>query len=728
MSFQEHKVDYAWSFGLPHRVTLCRPGAGQKTLVDLYADNIRISWTYHTLAEKELNVWDSPRTEWYTQLSFSADGRAFEGLTGSRFASGVPSFAVKGSSGAVSVSARGIASRLGDAVHITFTNRGETPADCRALCEHTNGWVISNPAWVDGRGANMLEAMQSERPDRLLVWACGAQDYPLERLPDDADASAVPLNESERKRNPAKTLTMRWTVPPRSSAEGWLIRPYRAYGEDPSSLVCEDWENACREAEREWEELLNRGARPIIPDAEMESCFYSCLADIFVMSEPLAGGYHGITPGTEVYRSTNSGEALIAAQLLDQLGYREEALQEFPVHLEAQGNDGDWSDPHGWTHHIPIAHRKCSVILEHAKLTGDMDFLAFWYPRMRASELYTHAQRQLTKKDPASPYYGMLPRCMGDAGMSEGNDYFGHFFPHECAALAADKMTAEAARMLGLADDAALFEGYYEEASRDVLSAMRRGCIRESGGTVWLSCTPNKTSGSMFGALDAYRLVRMIDRDDPLFVGTLHHMEAHKNAGGQPLGTGWMKDGIWAAMALDNLGQTYLEMNEGDRAAEYLYSTVNHATPFRTWCEERGAEAGSTKTSGDLQHLWTPLAVAQFVRNALAFDASDGMLHLAMATDRGWLRPGSAVGIDRAWVHGGKISYRLSREDGGTLRCKLSLGGKTASRPFRLHLRLPEEDASLRVETVSGGRAELQGSELLVTPSAGRMEIVVRVS
>lgn len=45
---------------------------------------------------------------------------------------------------------------------------------------------------------------------------------------------------------------------------------------------------------------------------------------------------------------------------------------------------------------------------------------------------------------------------------------------------------------------------------------------------------------------------------------------------------------MWVAITLNDFGQVHLMRDEPDQANAYLYAVLNHATPFYSWCEERG--------------------------------------------------------------------------------------------------------------------------------------------
>ena len=148
------------------------------------------------------------------------------------------------------------------------------------------------------------------------------------------------------------------------------------------------------------------------------------------------------------------------------------------------------------------------------------------------------------------------------------------------------------------------------------MQAMDRGAIQEDGYR-WIPGVPGNSGGSRWGVLYAAFLCRLLPPEHELITGTIRKFESRMSPGGLPIHTGWMKDGMWVAITLDNLAEVLLMRNEGDAAARYLYAVLNHGTPLFSWCEERGQEPGAKECSGDRQHLWTPVAVGRFLRDAM---------------------------------------------------------------------------------------------------------------
>jgi hypothetical protein len=165
-----------------------------------------------------------------------------------------------------------------------------------------------------------------------------------------------------------------------------------------------------------------------------------------------------------------------------------------------------------------------------------------------------------------------------------------------------------------------------------------------------------------------------------------------------------------------------LARGNGDVAVKYLYSTLNHGTPLYTWCEERGQEPGTAKTSGDRQHLWTPVAVVRAIRDMMVMEQGDG-LNLALGTAREWLASGSPVGIAAAPTHFGPVSYRMQYDPA---RSQISgevefAKDSTAARAV-LHLRLPAGQRVKSIQTESKATLAADGSSIRWQAPRGAMK------
>ena len=170
------------------------------------------------------------------------------------------------------------------------------------------------------------------------------------------------------------------------------------------------------------------------------------------------------------------------------------------------------------------------------------------------------------------------------------------------------------------------------------------------------------------------------------------------------MGTGWLRDGLWVAMALDNFSVAYLRMGKEKEAREYLYPAMNHASPLVSWCEERGSEAGSTKRTGDPHHLWTPLSIGTYMVDAFFMDEGEG--HTMFA------------GMLPEWLDEGKVGVKRLRTSLG----KTDLSLEKTKRGYRFKFnseREPEGEIRVCIPTNDGAR-------IVTLPASKRIDTVIK--
>jgi hypothetical protein len=246
------------------------------------------------------------------------------------------------------------------------------------------------------------------------------------------------------------------------------------------------------------------------------------------------------------------------------------------------------------------------------------------------------------------------------------------------------------------------------------------------GGNRWIPGVPGHTCGSRWGALYAAFPCRLLPSDHELITGTIRKFESRISPGGLPMHTGWMKDGMWVAITLDNLAEVLLLRGEADAAVRYLYATLNHGTPLYTWCEERGPKPGDPDCAGDRQHLWTPVAVARFIRDALVMEDGD-TLHLARGTDRQWLGSGQRLGAQGMATHFGRVSYeiRYDPQAGHVVGFIETLDAPIPR--VTMHIRLPDGGGLDAASTPSGATLGGNGSTVEWRDLSGKVPFQLRV-
>ena len=328
---------------------------------------------------------------------------------------------------------------------------------------------------------------------------------------------------------------------------------------------------------------------------------------------------------------------------------------------------------------------------------GDLAYLGQVFPRMAASSRFQERQRQRRRAPDGAEHpidHGLMPPGMGDCGLKDDDDLYGVFYPHNIWAVYADFLALEACEILNrhgeMVEDADIenLRAIYDQGRADLLASLERGAICEDGFR-WIPGAPGKTSGSRWGVLNAFFPCGLLPARHELIEGSFRKIEENISPGGHPVHTGWMEDGCWVAISLDNLAEAHLARGNGDAAARYLYATLNHGTPLFTWCEERGQEAGTPKTSGDRQHLWTPVAVVRCLRDMLVMEL-DGGLHLALGAHRDWLASGLPLGVEHASTRYGDISYSLCFDQATRrVRGQIQFEVRSPLPWLDVHLRLP---------------------------------------
>lgn len=661
-------IDFEFAFSAPHRLTLCRPSASEKVLADVSPEGIAFSRSFGDLTGFYPLSWKTPVIDIQLFLSFSTSDRNAVFNKWRRHKSGIPYLIAEGELDGAEILISAVSGKTGVIVKTEIKNNAAEDRDFFAEMSHINGWVISNKGWIDGVNSNVLLTGNDGRADRFLCYAVGADSYPLFGMGGNGNQSAVqaPMaNESAGiRKDSMKKITAKYTLKPGGRGIGYFILPHEKYFEDLQELKNTDCEKEISEAVCNWRELLKKGASLRIDDPELMHCYNACVSDLFVMREKM-GNRTGIACGTEKYRSANSGEPLEAEILLDTLGYTEIAEEDYRMYLEAQESDGNWQTTKGWEHESwGVCYNKANAVMTHYELTGNMGFLEKYYKNMYASSLFNYRSRRSTKNAEKKYERGLMPRGMGDCGMMDGNDFYGVFYPPNCLSVAADGLTLEAARILGKTEDIKILEKIYGEARTDLLNSMREN-LAEAGGMRIIPGIAKRAVGcSSYGCLYSFFPGNLIGADEPMLTDTVKYLESKKiSEGGLPIGMGWRENGLWAAMALSNLSRAYLRMGKYELARKYLYPVLNHASPLVTWCEERDPERNTKTAAGDMQHLWTPLAVVQYITEAICFE-NNSEIHILAGILPQWLEDGRSLSLAGFCTSFGKTDIAADCIDG----------------------------------------------------------------
>jgi hypothetical protein len=159
------QVDFACAFAPPHRITIGRPGASEKTLLDVEPGFLTVSWSYEDLRDIPLSVWKPPRIAWRVLIQPLIDGKPFGQSSWTRHDLGLPLLenVYRAETAFLRIPAIGGAS--GALMRVTARNTDNNPHTVAVRCEVQGGWVTHNPAWIEsGPNPDVLLAMEHERP------------------------------------------------------------------------------------------------------------------------------------------------------------------------------------------------------------------------------------------------------------------------------------------------------------------------------------------------------------------------------------------------------------------------------------------------------------------------------------------------------------------------------------------------------------------------------------
>jgi hypothetical protein len=505
----------------------------------------------------------------------------------------------------------------------------------------------------------------------------------------------------------------------------WIAIPHRAGVKDIAAYRARNWAEAWGRAVEAWRQVLARAVRFSIPDAKVADAYYSCLADQFILREPIRGGM-GFLCGTEVYRIVNAFETDAHVQAMLRAGYFKEAWQVADVFPPKQNANGCWTDYTWWMDRFWYVNGDMPMMYEALyRFTHDKKRMAEIYPRLVRLARWCEGERAKSKSLPsADPRHGLMPPGVGDSGLGPcgGSGPDNVYFPHNTGNVTGLRITAELAREFGTKEEAAELLAAYQDARQCLLTSMERCAVAFPGGRyVPASVVPNG-GGSMWLCVAFAYPGRLASYDHPLVSQTLAHFEACQSPAGIPINLGWQPRGLWPGAAMECPAPVYLRRGEIDKLSGLIYAGLNCASPVWTWPEERGADAGTQVTSGDLQEAWFPVNFCRLFRDCFLYE-EDATLHLAAGIPRFWYDLGKPIGVANAPTHFGPVSYQMQYDPS-----KLQLTGEatfaenSTAEWSTLHIRLP---GGLKVKSVnpeSKATVLPDGSGLRWTAPRGTME------
>ena len=148
------KVDFSYAFAVPHRITIGRPSASDRTLLDLQSGSLRMAWTYDNLTMPSYPPlqWKTPPTTWDIRLNPQIDGKPFVRSRWTRLEKVLPALENIYEDGRCFVRLEAMGGLTAALIRVEVINGDSHPHQLVLRCDSisSNGAVRGeNPAWVD---------------------------------------------------------------------------------------------------------------------------------------------------------------------------------------------------------------------------------------------------------------------------------------------------------------------------------------------------------------------------------------------------------------------------------------------------------------------------------------------------------------------------------------------------------------------------------------------------
>lgn len=639
-------------------------------------------------------------------------------------------FAVDPDAKAGSLPDRNSGARGLDVVRLSFRNKGAASAD-----------AVLN---LSGRERNLPGHVVGQS----LVTNSG-EDVAL--VMDAADAVLS-------KENGGLTMALHVSVPAHGEKTLWIALPYEWQAARNGELPRENGKALLARAVAQWGDLWVRGTKVEFPQKELSDFYYSSIAYVLILTEFDAQGDLWALDGPAVYRQYWGRGEYFQARAMEVAGYLEPARESVEHSFHIMNDDGEWDGPPTsgwpawdnaggnagavWDYYLysrdrkwleqayPYLLRSAEWIRDHREettLEGVTDIPAGARPvkRMIASKCRPEPEPEL-KPGEKTYWYGLLPWSYGDSGLPEG-----HSYSHNFLAAYAEEVTAEAARTLGHADDAAWLDKEYAAYTADIRESVRRAVTLEREQPAYLPAMPTYPDGAYSQTFLAVYPTQLYAPDDPLVTGLIARMEREEKQG-VPTNVAWAGPaGVWAGEAM-NMAETYLLRGEKKKAAEMLVAAMSHSYTTKVWkeeilvdvdlpraCDTPHSKRANMEGTGDMPEAWANANLVLLLRDMLLNERA-GKLHLLAGLSDNWVPEGRAVTVENAPVTtGGTVSLRVEHVSAKLWRITVDPHGR--ARDFVLHL--PADDMSTVSTVRVNGQPATVAAELPIS-AAGSASVV----
>ncbi|PKO19365.1 hypothetical protein CVU37_04015 [candidate division BRC1 bacterium HGW-BRC1-1] len=555
---------------------------------------------------------------------------------------------------------------------LTFALRPHNPEGLSLifnLAYNTRGfWLIGSD----------LAAFFPQRPDRSIAsnHATGDTAHFLDTASDAIDnQTQCPSGLA----NGANSYTIQ--LGPGQSERRFVVMPIEPLNPRNFSFTRftpEKLETIKEKALADWRREADRGVTVELPDQRYVDAFEANKAFLVMLND----GYE-ITAGPLTYHRHWFRDAAFLLNGLGKVGYGEEVAKNLRFTPLKQWKNGYFCSQKGeWDSNG----QAIWSIMEHFRLTRDMDLLRELYPAIRRGALWIEKKRHdisFSKRKPR----GLLPAGFSAEHLGPNDFYYWDNF----WSLRGLMDATEAATALDLTDDQELFKSLEAGYRRDLLEAINRD-IEHSPVHALPAAPRRRPDAGMIGNIAAaYPLKIVHPEETPWMRNTLLFIRNHL----------FHDDGFYQQMIHSGIN-SYLTLQMAQCMLMMkdigAYKLINYmldlATP--TWC---WPEAIHPRTRGgcmgDGHHGWAAAEWLLLVRNLIIHE-QDQVLHITPLLPAEWCHPGKRVAINRAPTAFGVVSVLVEFEENEEF---LTIEADWHTPPTEIHWHLPAPGRKLTGST-----------------------------
>lgn len=303
-------------------------------------------------------------------------------------------------------------------------------------------------------------------------------------------------------------------------------------------------------------------------------------------------------------------------------------------------------------------------LLRLCELAGDTERVQEVWPFILRAFHYIRSLRDKARDlGEGSPVYGLFPPTFGDGGI------FGPEMELTTPLwmLAGLKKAAETAQELDLPGKEDILDEYHSlrETLLAAIAANRR--ISDTGLPYLPMSLKQEPTGytpwtGTWALAQAIAPGEVFAPGDKVVQEFLLGLDSIDHRQGIPECTGWMnRDAVWTYAAMF-YAQVFLYAGRPDKAVDYLYAFVNHASRGRCWREEQAiAGCQSDAVWGDMPHNWASAELIRLVRHLLVLERL-GNLELLAGLPAEWLPgEGERLYLESTPTRWGPVTLELRR-------------------------------------------------------------------